>query len=678
MALLDDTYQQSRIQAGEEVESFATWLDECNLTRGTPSQKRERILKLVNRYYGYTQEKADTLRDRRRLKGSSRRRTWEAPQSSDDANDMDLDGHDTKEVGELDKWESEAQTWDLLNRLLPLRYPDPSAKPPTKSTTVPRSRKQYWDEFVLSDSTARERKAVLDWLQSSACDGPDIDDLVHDFQEKANRGDIIAHGWLHTRSAIKLHKSVNAWPHLLDPKAANASDFTYVTQLDPDAMTRQNRKLEPSDEYFERAIWLGCFHLLRRGKTMAEIRDWCLERTEIWRAATISALPLSAAGDDDSPDFDPESAVLWRRMCYALVKQGGTDDLERAVYGVLSGDISSVLKVCKNWDDYLFANYNALLRTQFDSHLIKQSANGASPSQLFPAFDAVQFLGDSNTLAKRLISKLETDGNYSIQAKEEANSVSKALQGSIIADTLDSYINEQGLILSSEANQAGKSFLIPDSGFGVPAEKGSKYIKMSDHDGLRVITHILILILGLDTIGSNEKARGGLQSRHLVGEHAIAAYVSFLRLACLEELIPLYCSKLSGSRRYEILSLNVIHLTDREARLTQLRLMKKQGLDIDTFLKEHPQQFLKQLPDAEGACPAKGKFHILKHSQSNVKFGRSIVSDFFGGDGRMELSHEHLIRSIEWFQLSDGLLFEACEYGTKIYKYFLSEHQCPL
>lgn len=668
MAQLEDAYLQTRIQAGPEVEEFGRWLDECGLTTATNSQKRERIFKLLDRYYAYTHDKASVLRERKQLEKLARGRRWEDPtQSSDDANDMDVEGSEGKD--DAIKWESEAQTWGLLMRLLPLRHQDESSKP-QRSNSTPKSRKEYWDDFILSDTVARERQAVLQWLQSSANAGPDIDEVVHEFQQKADRGDLLAHGWLHTRAAIKLHKSVNAIPNVLEPNATNMSGFSYVTQLDPDAMTRQGRKLESHDEYFERAIWLGCFHLLRRGRDMNEIRDWCVERTEIWRAATISALPLSTSGDDDDvPDFDPPSFILWRRMCYALIKSGGVDNWERAAYGVLSGDIDSVLAVSKTWDDFLFAHYNALLRTQFDSYLIKQCGSAISTAQYLPAFDAVQYLGEGPNVAKKLVEQIESDGTYFSQAHKEANTTAKALQGAIIANSLETYIYQQGLALSTEANQDGRSFLIPDFGLGPSEGNLSKYNKMSEHDGLRIITHIVIMINALESASANQKE--GIRS--LVGENAIAAYVSFLRLAQLELLVPLYCAQLSGTRRYETLSLNVIHVRDREEQMALLNQIRRAGMDITTFLKQQPQHFLNQLEDSEDPYPAKGHFHILKSKHPSVTYGRGIEPDFIGGDGRNELIHENLIRSMEWLFAGEGNLLIACEFGIKIYQYFLSK-----
>lgn len=669
---MDQLEDNHSIQAGPEVEEFGRWLNECSLTNATPDTKRERILDLVDRYCEYAQDKATVLRERRRLEEQARGRRWDPAQSSDDVNDMDADETQlAREADDSTKWETEAQTWSLLARLLPLRHPDPSAHP-APPNPLPQSRKDYWDDFILSDSLAQERKAVLEWLQSTACSGPEIDEIVHEYQQKADRGDLVAYGWLHTREAIKLHKSVNAIPKVLEPDAPSMTGFTYVTQLDPDARTRQGRKLEPHDEYFERAIWLGCYHLLRRGSSLDEIRDWCTERTEIWRASTISALPLSTLGDDDLPNFDPSAFILWRRMCHALVKSGSTDDWERAVYAILSGDIDGVLSVCKTWDDFMFAHYNALLRSQFDSYLVKRFGPSVGSAQAQPCFDAVHYLGEGTAVARKLVDQLEADSTYFGQAHKEANTAAKALQGAIISNTLDAYIYQQGLALSTEANQEGKSYLIPDLNLGPSQGNSSKYTKMSEHDGLRVMTHIVIIINALDsTLYTGQPASE--QTRTMVGEHAIAAYASYLRLARLELLIPLYCAHLSGPRRYETLSLNLIHVKGREERMALLNQIRRVGLDIKTFLKEQPLHYLKQLDDVPGTYPAKGQFQALKQSHHSIEYGRGVLADFLGQDGRNLIAHENFTRSMEWLFAGEGNLLVACEYGIKFYQYLLSE-----
>ncbi|KAF9767859.1 hypothetical protein IL306_014929, partial [Fusarium sp. DS 682] len=280
-------------EAGPEVEEFANALDDCLSPPLSNQERRERILDLPRKYYENALRRLAQVRPRMMRNG----------QDDVDMDADDADANSNPASAELVKrLEREAQTWDLLRRLLPLRYASSGTgqhaiRPPQSSVDSG----DLLKNFLASDPAARERQAVIQWLQNNAASGPNIDELARELQQNADRGDIIAHGWLHTRSSIKLRKSVTAWPHLLDRQSPaiatsfhNSDGSPLVTQLDPDAATRQGRKLEPQDEYFERAIWLGCWEHLRRGSSLETIREWCQERTEMWRAISTSALLLSA------------------------------------------------------------------------------------------------------------------------------------------------------------------------------------------------------------------------------------------------------------------------------------------------------------------------------------------------------------------------------------------------
>ncbi|KAJ4295819.1 Nucleoporin nup84 [Collariella sp. IMI 366227] len=673
---LEPAYQETSIQAGEEVDYFAAQLDRYNSDlSGSPAEQRAHVFKLVDTYYTYTRKRADALRERQSRDRSVRKGSWKRAASAD----MEIDeAEDNKDAAleEARVVEEEAQTWDLLRRILPLRYRDSTASQQrTLEDAANRTRGQWWDEFLISDSVARERKIVLEWLQNSASSGPPIDELVSELQQSAERGDIVAHGWLHTRHKIKLQKSVNGYQGMLDPNdraaaQAHLASNTLITQLDPDAVTRQGRKLESQDEFFERAIWLGCFEMLRRGCSMTEIRDWCAERTELWRAASFSPLPLSNPEDEEQPEFDPSSLVLWRRMCFATARDGGTGDYDKAVYGLLAGDITSVEKVCKSWDDFLFAHYNALLRTQFDTYLAKHGGDAAArAAEQFPSFNAVLHHSDPITLSKRLINSLETDQ----RTAQEALRTAKALQGAIVANEVDRHLFHQGVVLSRHANRKQKSKLIPELSLPLGETfKKEKYFDLANHEGLRVLTHVVIIIATLDRLGGFTKDRGALQARHQAQEHIIAAYISYLRLANLEEMIPLYCSKLHGPRLYETMSRNLIHIVDNDARVHQLTIMRKLGLDLGAFVKVQPLIYLEDVQDLKVRCEAKGRFKILEDGPATLKYGRVVKPDFFGEDAELvDQEDDLIIRAMEWLMLVPGQFVETCSYATRVYKYFL-------
>ncbi|KAH7136589.1 nuclear pore protein 84/107 [Dactylonectria macrodidyma] len=672
MEVITENETPQPLSAGPEVEDFANALDDCLSPHISSSEKRNRILELPRKYYENALQRLAHAQPRIAREGTH-----------DDA-DMDVDEADTgsdnhASTKEIQRLEREAQTWDLVRRLLPLRYPTTAAKPSTLSSSQAATA-DLVDDFLESDPLARERRAVIQWLQSNAASGPDIDELARELQQNADRGDIIAHGWLHTRASIKLRKSVTAWPHLLDRQSPNIASShinsdgaPLVTQLDPDAATRQGRKLEPQDEYFERAIWLGCFEHLRRGSNLNVIREWCQERTEMWRAISASAMLLSADDSKGSPVSDPASLALWRRMCFGLARQGGCDDYERAVYGVLSGDISSVEKVALTWDDFLFANYNALLRTQLDTYILGQCApeTVSNLTQNFSSFDAVQFHGESEDVEKRLIRSLESNP----QIHSEAIEPNKAIQASLISREIEQHLYEQGLVISAGANHDNTSKLLYRSEPNGLTVNKERFFQANQHHGLRIVAHVYLLIALLEKLDSKTvlfPSQSSSPERSRAQENILAGYTDYLRLAQLQELIPLYCSILEPPRSYEVLSHNLISETDEQRRLTQLKLIKKTGVNVLTFVKTQAWLMYSDLDPTKSAFPAKNSFTIIQPGPPTSRHGRPIKTDFFGDDpDKVDIKHEHMVRSLEWLLSVNETWPHVFSMGTKVYKFFL-------
>lgn len=673
-------YDDAENEFAQDAEEFAKGLDSLSIVQKPNAEKRADIFRLVDTYYQYASKKVRALRKSQgQLSRTDPRHSYEV--SSQDSMDLD-DGDDlikspaSSEM--LKNWELEAQTWDMLRRLLPLRYPNKtSLKPARHDVSRFQSCAQLWDEFLQTDSTAQERKAILECLQTSADESRvDIDELVRDYQQRAERGDIIAYGWLHTRSALKMQKNLNGWSGALDPNATDVvqklrnGSNPMVTQLDPDVVTRQNRKLQPQDEYFERAIWLGCYELLRRGRSIAEIRDWCVERTEVWRAVSMSAMPLSKDEGESRFNCDPLSMLLWRRTCFALARQGGTDDFERAVYGILSGDIPSVEKICEDWDDFVYAHCNALLRTQFDAYLMKRSPPDATAAitQSFSTFNAVQFHGDAASVGERLVKSLETN----IKTAAEAKTPMKTLQAAIISNNIEQYTYELGLALGKAANSGDTSALIPHFGASNEDIDDSKFVQLRDHNGLRILVHVYLIISSL------EELQGGLHmelsERHKARENVVSAYVSTLRLTGLTDMMPLYCNQMQGDRAFFTLSRNVTSVTDQHEREILLRLMEKLGMDVAEFVQFQPRSLLQEHPEAEEHPPPFGRFTVFSNDPPTLKYGRPLKPDFLGEPPEsLDPVDEHLIQSLEWFLLVDGLWDEVFHYGTAIYKRFLKQ-----
>jgi len=658
-------------RVGREVERFAEVLDGYNPHRATGEAERYGMtMDLLNLYYDISSE---TLKGLRQKHSTNR----EQENDGDNSRESSLELLSTT-VQDLNRWEQETQTWDLLRRLVDLRFPRPDqqrskSRSGTNLSSPYASERELWESFLESDDLALERKTVLQWLKDTAEEaGEDINRIVTRSQQDAEREDTIAQGWLYTKQAIKNQKRIHTWNQSVDPNSADVQKIhlnqegtqPLVTQLDPDAPDRQGRTLETNDQYYERSTWIGCYELLRRGKTASEIREWCNERAETWRAVSMLGLPFDT--DEDSDDeADPASILLWRRTCYAIASRPDGGDYQKAVYGILSGDVESVEAVCKSWNDYVFVHYNALLKNQYDLYLqgLRSQVSEIKNSLRLSAFDAVAQYGDSGTAGKQLVARLRVDPQTSQQTLEPM----KLLQGVLIADDFKDFIYQQGLSLSRTANIGEVSSLMPARNEQPKDDDIIEYVALNDHDGLRVLVHTLLIFrsLGMDLGGYGQE---------IEVENCIVAYISFLRLAGKEELIPLYSSQLSGVRKYAVLARNLIDVTDHNQRVTQIKLMRELGLDVQNFVKMQSRFLLSDHPDESKDYPAARTFKLfednLSFKSSKWKLRHNIQGQYGEEPERIDML---LIRSLEWYLLVDGLWSETFSVGTLLYMRFYSK-----
>ncbi len=677
-------------RVGREVEKFAEALDGYNpLQASNEAEKYEMTFDLLDAYHDIATKAANRLRGQHASDAAKRNgqqwrtkmRGFKIAQDLDEEME-DADGElqlyeNATTVDDLQWWEEEARTWDLLRRLAAQHYPHPAEDLALKPAPPPihkySSESQVYDNFLETNSKAKEREIVLRWLKETADEsGEDIDDLVRDLQQNAERGDIIAHGWLHTKAAIKNQKRINSWPHPLDPSSQdvqralvnNSKTESLVTQLDPDAPFRQGRKLEVQDQYFERAIWLGCFELLRRGKSMDDIKEWCRDRTEIWRAVSMSGLPHGSWSADSATDDAPTcaSTLLWRRVCYALARRELDDKYEKAVYGILSGDLISMIPICSTWNDRLFAHYNSILRSSFEAYVLQHQSLKADHNivNTFKCFDAMQFHGgESDRLNQTVIASLRTKP----EIQEEAKQPLKILQGNMIGKTFGEFLFNQGLQIAKDANQEAESMLIPPPQEEPDYDTFGDFLNADDHDGIRVLAHMYLVYDSLGLTYDSPRTKSTV-------ENGLVAYINFLRLSGKEELIPLYAAQLNGSRLYEVLSRTLIDVVDGEQRMTLIKLMKDLGVDVQRFVTTQTQNILDDFPEPSGEYPAEGKFSILESLSEDQPMSRKVKSKFL--EDVLERSDILLIRSFEWHLLVDGLWSATFRTGALLYKRFYS------
>ena len=688
--------QSTADRVGKQVEQFAETLDRLNTKRQRKSQKDCRhVLPLVETYRKIA---SDTVEHLKGIHAPERQqqlsKKWKRKLRKSNGTSTPASPHveqrglgDKTTVEDLRRWEQEQHTWELLGLMLEVEYPilqseveEPGigrkSKRPSRSKEVQRysSETEVWNRFLAHDDLAWERHTVVEWLKKCADDsGQDIEVVVQDLESGADRGSgLWAHSWLYTKEAIKGQKRLRSWPQALDPDAPGIdtslmnSDRTkaLVTQLDPDAVTRQRRKLEKQDHYFERATWLACWEMVRRGKDWDYIREWCQERVEGWRATAIRGDPRNSQSKEDEHGHDAvhgwRSRALWRKTCALAAKKGGIEPYENAVYGVLSGYLPSVLKVSRSWDDHLFAHYNSYLLSQFDRYVKSQFADRL-PIALVQRYGSYKFSvteGHRTHSGNQIVQKLKTLET----TKKEARQPFKMLQSSLIAKTFDDFVFKHGVKLCQAANNPEKSKILPAMKAALLERTITALITMKDYDLLRVTTHILLIFqdLGLDIGEGNHR---------IATESIIVAYVDYLSKAGKQQLLPLYASFLSHDRSIACLGRQLPFVKDLRERQTVMRLMKQCGIDVPGVLNMQLQLIIRDVPfmkcDSNGFPP----LTILEPNYNDKSRVRPIQSNFIGDS--VSDDEQDLVNGFEWYMLLEGHWQQTMTIGAILYKHLL-------
>ncbi|KAI5205382.1 hypothetical protein E4T39_03096 [Aureobasidium subglaciale] len=640
-------------RVGREVDHFAETLDRFNSSlHGENAYRTAHDLTLEYKdFAGSMVKKLKKRHDTQRvneMKNEFGKRITQSPIRSSSLsggpvgpvthNDGDDDIPAETSLDTLRQWQAELDTWELFRIMLELRYsPEKQARQEQKNARFEElgtsntytSDADIWERFTLDNDSAKERHLVLKWLQGAANHGEsDIEAIADELEKKSGRGTgIWFNGWMETRERIKGTKRMRVYStassDMLDVKRTHSNE-PLVSSLDPDAPTRQTRVLEKADEYSERALWMTCWEMLRRGHSWYDICQWCSERNQSWRAVSMA---VSTDSDASVALLGLSAGSLWRRMCYALTQQGGSDEYEAAVYGVLSGDLDSVKHVCQSWDDYIFAHYNSLLIGQLEEYLQKsfpeKYASGITTR--FPLFDSLRHHGDQKDVARNLIRRLNEQSSTS----QEAQKPLKLLQGALIADNFSDLCKNLATAISDAAWYQTTSTTIVALRTAVAPDSQKESVIFNDFDALRIVTHMVLMLREFHEPLSDSK------SDPEALDNIIAAYIQLLRAAGRWELTSVYASRMSPIRGTKSLAQTMTDVQDLQDKMHFTKLMSTYSIDPVAVLIEQAKYLMEEVLPKKPA--GQSNLKIIESTRDDLYPGQRIKSDFVedgsGGEG---------------------------------------------
>ncbi|KAF2473871.1 nuclear pore complex protein-like protein Nup107 [Lindgomyces ingoldianus] len=689
----DDPLQPLRTMAdrvGKEVEKFAERVDHWHTHGNEDDQaKYQTTLRMVGKFKDLAESTVKELKrqndaeNKGELAKSMRRRIKNMAELPHPDHEGDLgdsfqsvvpsiesnSAPSSSKVQELRQWQAELATWELLRIIIEHYYHEPGldvAAAKRKQLAEVGGGSRYspnietWNRFLLEDDIAKEKDIILRWLEQTAQSSEtDIQSMTEQLEEQSGKDtDSWNVGWLDTRAKIKQEKRLQGVDHPLRPDAVGLRTFErtepLITQLDPDAPTRQKRRLEKSDDYYERALWMACYEMLRRGTPWEQICEWCKDKNEAWRGVSMGA--AYETHPNGGPNIaGPNLGYLYRRMC-CYAARGARSQYECALYGLLGGDLKTVEPVCRTWDDHLYAHYNALLLTRFDSYLQKDHSVRQVPRKLTDQFrfkDAVANTGSWEDSAATIIALLKQQKSTAAQSQ----SPMKLIQGSLIGGSVDDLVYKVGVAISfmlREDSRSGNLIVDPESDPSNPKPKASNeqpkiaaekcYQNLAtDPYALRILVHVLIVLRK----GLNVLNVPGFD-RWIAVDNVIALYIEFLRLTKRTDLIPLYAAQLHGDRQVHCLARVLADIKSPQDQMRCIALMEQYRINpVDVISRNCQHELEKSGLTNEGNFVS--KYEVMERVNDNEYLwpGQRVKRELPGV--HLTAKENSLIESLKWY-----------------------------
>lgn len=266
---------------------------------------------------------------------------------------------DEDDMGEMSEAEAEAlrleaDTWALLQALMPLRKTQPLKHP---------------DPHTLLAANPYTPPATL--AQSIMNSSPLLSELV------------VVREWLHETATVPTDPGVTTgyWPFtkhtIMQSLRTGGAVPGVVSEMDPDTINRgsgDGKVLAPSDADYERVLVQTLFSLVRAGR-LDDAVDLCRRAHQPWRAASINGALLlrwRAIADDlrDDELTDDESMYteegwrgnlrrkLWKTACTRAALNQSLSPTERGLYAALAPSpqtVGPLTAMCHSWTDHLWA-----------------------------------------------------------------------------------------------------------------------------------------------------------------------------------------------------------------------------------------------------------------------------------------------------------------------------------
>lgn len=267
---------------------------------------------------------------------------------------------------------SERNSWRLIRILFEDRIKslsdslDNSEPMSIDSSHKQQSDKELIENFYDKNSAIREMQLVIDWLEQNEMDDMEEKGETEDKIEFYNNG---PNYWENTLHNLKMLDNLMS--------SSGSDQDLLCSEMDPDAPSKTCKPLHILDKEDDTRLMKFIYKFLRcgrfeKGKEMASTLGhfWLIAALDGW---ILHHDPNMDEGFNDNEDFQEmegnPNRDVWKLSCWMFCQRKDCTIHEKAIFGVLSGNLKVVIPVCPRWCDKLWAYFKCSVDVMAESEL---------------------------------------------------------------------------------------------------------------------------------------------------------------------------------------------------------------------------------------------------------------------------------------------------------------------
>ncbi|EIW74182.1 hypothetical protein CONPUDRAFT_140572 [Coniophora puteana RWD-64-598 SS2] len=548
---------------------------------------------------------------------------------TDELNELERGGHSHASAAEVEALRMEANTWGLLQAVMPARKtePEPSPSPRELLAENPYTPTSTLAQAIMKSSPLlSELIVVREWLHETA-PSPQYPEATTGY-------------WKFTKHNV------------MQALRTGGSRDGLVKEMDPDAANRGDGKsLAADDSRFEKSLAQALYTFVRAGR-LEDAVEICRKSHQPWRAASIRgsllfqwrAIAHESAEDDGADDYDDAEGWQgnrhrrqWKRACARAANNTSLSDSERALYAALAPcpETFTVLKsACRTWEDHLWAQVCILCEEKQSQEMLKLGGG----------------FWDEGLAALKKLGGLQNDVNQGEEEEEWLNEATASLEGLSGAQVEDGPPADHAFHVCQLAIIMDRIHPLLE-GFASGLQNGMYEPSMPEYATMtRFFAHLALFLQMID-----------VSVPPLATQVVLEAYLQLLESAGQRELIAMYAGALGENavERYAMFLTSLELNADINERRMALTRAREHGLDMSRVAIVTAERTIERafnaLPSLSGPLPSIVALQAAATSEEML-----------------------LLRSIEWTTFMDNTYKTALEQATVILRYFLGSGRIKL